>query len=371
MRSATKNSKRPSRREAKKPPAGVNFAKVSNTVITTKNGAKLIIRPTLYTLLQAAKNDITVSAMHAIIDRFGVGMPPNNTLERWHRNVGYFMAAWNRQKGRCAISGLRLCGGPEFFGRGIGFNVVNSDYDNKLAYQIVAYPIAHTLLNWQNKQTVHHNFKVKVASFKGAGRDFPTLHWLVLRDLAKAIDKSRHLNNIPLHIQFIERRHAQDDSKFTLTVDAPGMFPAFGSHVSAYNPCKEIHKNAPFWWIYKGENVNVMTVHLEGGTLHYSRHELYKDVEIGDMRRGPYGFELDRYENKLRLTQRNNFTLELSNPDCTIQHINKTIIDMIASTYKNVQKFALQVTTSKELQPNGDNEYTKHDVWPPDAVSDQ
>lgn len=93
------------------------------------------------------RTEWTLQEAHTLIDMWaeiswGRGSKLHKAMGRRGR---YFRRLWNKQKGRCAVTGIELYGAPGCGGRGIGIDIINYKFGiQKGNVQLVSAPIAYT-----------------------------------------------------------------------------------------------------------------------------------------------------------------------------------------------------------------------------------
>lgn len=113
------------------------------------------------------------------------------------RRARYFRRLWNKQKGRCAVTGIDLYGAPGCGGRGIGIDIINYKFGiRKGNIRLVSAPIAYTR---HKCKSVRHGI---IEPMNPVIYESWPVFWAVIKHFQWYMQKRNCFDEIPVIIKF-------------------------------------------------------------------------------------------------------------------------------------------------------------------------
>lgn len=316
----------PSKREKRKQPAYLaTLAKLaedksSNTpIVYTQN---TVFRPTYKQLEDAYHWELQRKDIPNIIDRYLALYECSNQKHKYthlHNAVDVIYRAWHKQKGHCAITGLKLRGGPECLGYGIGFFVAKSKpIKRESDVLLVSYPLSTVMCR---------SHIIYPALYEPV-----RLEAELIANILSAIRLSPLLCNFGLTSR---TRADSGDNRIDISALVPFEFRNV--------------QDLPFWVITSPQPQTVMSIK-------FSRATQSIVMDGRKQREDSYG-----------QSDSNKIEYSLSDPSVTPELLNNAAIDMIHESYiAKLTSSIMNMTRSAVLNPLDSR--TVQDVWTPPSV---
>lgn len=246
-----------------------------------------------------------------------------------------FAKAWRKQNGRCYHTGIKLCGGPEFFGLGAGFMI-----DSGQQARVLSYPLAGIAHRTYFSDAAVEGWR-EISAQHAASGDLSILLW---RRIIPAIIRSK-IKNLPIKFTINKQKNRiifdariAEVTKFN---DRRGTAQDGKSHV--YNAVD----GKPFWYIQNIRSSHIMNMAIDNGMVTYDgMREWVSYNPTHHWRDAGQSTTVKR--------------LILADPETTVERIVEMAVDNIHEQYITRHTYNMEYLTHKHAL---DSDLTECDIW--------